>query len=69
MVPILEEIETLSLDEFSFSTPDAGEVSYIPLDDDFQDPPSRPPIPKPTSSSLHRTKVGQTTGLLLKSLS
>ena len=69
MVPISEEIEALSLDEFWFSTPNAGEVSSMPSDDDFQDPPSRPPIPKPASSSLHKTKVGQTTGLFLKSLS
>ena len=55
MVPSPEEIEALSLNELLFSTPDAGEVSSMPSDDDFQDPPSRPPIPKPASSSFHKT--------------
>ena len=41
----------------------------MPLDDDFQDLPNRPPILKPTSTSLHKTKVGQASGLLLKPLS
>ena len=69
MVPMPEEIEALSLEVISFSTPDTIKVSSMPSDDDFQDPPSIPPIPKPPSTSLHKTKVGQPFGLLLKPLS
>ena len=57
------------MEEFSFSTPDVVEVSSMSSYDDFQDPPSKPPIPKPTSTSFHKTKVGQQFGLLLKPLS
>ena len=69
MVPMLEEIKALSLEEFSFSTPDAVGVSSMPSNDDFQDPLTRPPIPKPPSSSLHKSKVDQPSGLSLKYLS
>ena len=69
MVPMLKELEALFLEEFSFSTPDVVEVSSMPLDDDFQDLSSRLHIPKPVSTSLHKTKVGQPYGLLLKPLS
>ena len=68
VVPMPKEIEALSLEASSFSTSDVVEVSLMLSDHDFQDPHSRPPIRKPASNSLHKTKVGQPSGLLLKPL-
>ena len=69
MVPIPEEIEALSLEEFSFSILNVLEDSSMPSNDDFEHPPSRTLIPKPISSLVHMSKVGQQSALSLKPLS
>ena len=58
MVPSPDEIEVLSLEEFSFAIPDVIEGTTMPLDDEFGDPPSRNPLPKSVSPPQHRSKVG-----------
>ena len=58
MVPLPDEIEALSLKEFSFAILDVIEGPIMPSDDDFEDPPSRNPLPKVVSPSQHRSKFG-----------
>ena len=61
-------MEAFSLEEFLFSILDVVEESFVRSDDDFEDPPSRPPIPKAVSLSIHKNKVGQQYSLSLKPL-
>ena len=59
LIPTSEEIETLLLEKFLFTNLGDVEESVVRSDDDFKDPPSRPPIPKEVSPSVHKSKVGQ----------
>ena len=63
-----EEVETLSLEEFSFDNSVDVDESNVPSDDDFVDPPRRRPIRKAVSPSVHRSKVAKQFSLSLKSL-
>ena len=69
MVPLSDEIEALSLEEFSFTIPDVIKGHGMPSNDDFEDPPSRNPVPKAVSPPQHRSKFGQHSRSSLKSLS
>ena len=42
LVPTSEEVEALSLEEFSFNNSGDVEESDVQSDDDFEDSPSRP---------------------------
>ena len=53
MVPSLDEIKALSLEELSFDILDVIKGSGMPLDDDFKDPPSRNLVPKVVSPPKH----------------
>ena len=68
-VPTFKEVEALLLEEFSFNNSVDVDESDVPSDDDFVDPPSRRPMPKAVSPSLHRSKVAQQSSLSLNHLS
>ena len=69
MVHFPDEIEALSLEEFSFTILDLIEGTGMPSDDDFRDPPSRNPLPKAVLPLQDRSKFGQHPVISLKSLS
>ena len=52
-----EEVKAFSLEEFLFDNSIDVDESDEPLDDDFVNPPSRRPVPKAVSSSVHKSKV------------
>ena len=56
------------MEEFSFTNSGDVDQSSVRLDDDFEDPPSRPSIPKAVSPSVHKRKVGKQFSLSLKPL-
>ena len=56
------------MEKFSFTNLGDVEESALQLDDDFEDPLSRPPIPKAVLPSVYKSKVGQQSSLSLKSL-
>ena len=68
IVPTLEEIEAPSLEDFLFNNVYDIRETVVQSDDDFDDPPSRTPIPKVVTQSVHKTKVGQESSLQLKPL-
>ena len=57
--PSPDEIETFSLEQFYFPSPDVVKDIVAASDDDFGIPSSRDPLPKAVSPTQHMSKVGQ----------
>ena len=63
-----KEVKAFSLEQFLFDNSVDVDESDVPLDDDFVNSPSRRPIPKAVSPSVHRSKVAQQSSLSLEPL-
>ena len=68
LVPTFDKVIAFLLEEFSFNNSGDVDKSDVPSNDDFVNPPSRRPILKAVSPSVHRSKVAQQSSLPLKPL-